>query len=73
MRYEIKVLNLYQTKEKMESKYKKLFKCMVLDAIRMASAAIPVIDVILSFTIFWFPFDFFGIGKEPKTANQLKL
>ncbi len=57
----------------MESKYKKLFKCMVLDAIGMASAALPVIDVIPSFTIFWFLFDFLGIGKEAKTANQLKL
>ncbi|MEA4903455.1 MAG: hypothetical protein VB054_07325 [Petrimonas sp.] len=57
----------------MESKYRKLFKCMVLDAIGMASAALPVIDVIPSFTIFWFLFDFLGIGKEAKTANQLKL
>ncbi|HOI79820.1 MAG TPA: hypothetical protein PLI30_09475, partial [Petrimonas sp.] len=91
---------------KMERKYKKLFKCMVLDAIGMASAALPVIDVVWapiaasisyrmfgekrgkytsvitfieeilpvtdvipSFTIFWFLFDFLGVGKEAKTAN----
>ena len=85
----------------MERKYKKLFKCMVLDAIGMASAALPVIDVVWapiaasisyrmfgekrgkytsvitfieeilpvtdvipSFTIFWFLFDFLGVGKD---------
>lgn len=90
----------------MERKYKKLFKCMVLDAIGMASAALPVIDVVWapiaasisyrmfgekrgkytsvitfieeilpvtdvipSFTIFWFLFDFLGVGKGAKTAN----
>lgn len=79
---------------------------MVLDAIGMASAALPVIDVVWapiaasisyrmfgekrgkytsiitfieeilpvadvipSFTIFWFLFDFPGVGKEAKTAN----
>ncbi|MGI6074378.1 MAG: hypothetical protein ACOYEA_07055 [Fermentimonas sp.] len=86
-------------------KYKKLFKCLLLDAVGMASYAIPVVgpfldavwapiaasisykmfgdkrgkytslitfieellpatDVIPSFTIFWFLFDFLGIGKE---------
>lgn len=90
----------------MERKYKKLLKCVVLDAIGMASAVLPVIDavwapiaasisyrmfgekkgkytsvitfieeilpvadVIPSFTIFWFLFDFLGAGKEAKTAN----
>lgn len=91
----------------MESKYKKLVKCLVLDAIGMASAAMPIIDVVWapiaasisykmfgekrgkytsiitfveeilpvtdvipSFTIFWFLFDFLQIGKEAKTVNQ---
>lgn len=91
----------------MESKYKKLIKCLVLDAIGMASAAMPIIDVVWapiaasisykmfgekrgkftsvitfieeilpvtdvipSFTIFWFLFDFLQIGKEAKTVNQ---
>ncbi len=92
----------------MEDKYRKLVKCLVLDGIGMASAAIPVIgplldivwapvaasisfkmfgnkrgkytslitfveeilpvtDVIPSFTIFWFLFDFLNIGKEAET------
>ena len=92
----------------MERKYKKLFKCMVLDAIGMASAALPVIDVVWapiaasisyrmfgekrgkytsvitfieeilpvtdvipSFTIFWFLFDFLGVGKDAKTADTV--
>ena len=65
----------------MERKYKKLLKCMVLDAIGMASAALPVVitfieeilpvtDVIPSFTIFWFLFDFLGVGEKAKTANS---
>ncbi len=91
----------------MESKYKKLVKCLVLDAIGMASAALPIIDVVWapiaasisykmfgekrgkytsiitfveeilpvtdvipSFTIFWFLFDFLQIGKETKATSQ---
>ena len=91
----------------MERKYKKLLNCMVLDAIGMASAALPVIDVVWapiaasisyrmfgekrgkytsvitfieeilpvtdvipSFTIFWFLFDFLGVGEKAKTANS---
>lgn len=96
----------------MDPKYKKLIKCLLLDAVGMASAAIPVVgpaldvawapiaasisykmfgeqrgkytslvtfieellpvtDVIPSFTIFWFLFDFLGIGKtkEHKTED----
>lgn len=90
-------------------KYKKLAKCMLLDAVGMASMAIPVVgpfldaiwapiaasisykmfgdkrgkftsiitfieeflpgtDVIPSFTIFWFLFDFLKLGKEKNTA-----
>ncbi len=89
----------------MDRKYKKLIKCVLLDAVGMASVAIPVVgpfldmiwapvsasisykmfgekrgkytslvtfveellpmtDVIPSFTIFWFLFDFLQIGKE---------
>lgn len=89
----------------MDKKYKKLVKCLLLDAVGMASLAIPVVgpfldvvwapiaasisykmfgekrgkytslvtfieellpvtDVIPSFTIFWFLFDFLGLGKE---------
>lgn len=89
----------------MDNKFKKLIKCMLLDAVGMASLAIPVVgpfldvvwapiaasisykmfgekwgkytslitfieellpvtDVIPSFTIFWFLFDFLGIGQE---------
>ncbi|MDO5523644.1 MAG: hypothetical protein Q4G48_06310 [Bacteroidia bacterium] len=92
----------------MEQKYKKLIKCLALDAIGMASFAVPIIDVVWapiaasisykmfgekrgkytsiitfieeilpvtdvipSFTIFWFLFDFLGIGKENKTANEV--
>ena len=92
---------------KMEPKYKKLIKCIALDAIGMASAAMPIIDVVWapiaasisykmfgekrgkytsiitfieeilpvtdiipSFTIFWFLFDFLEIGKETKTVKQ---
>ena len=95
----------------MDNKYKKLTKCLILDAIGMVSMAIPVIgpfldmiwapiaasisykmfgekrgkftslvtfveellpvtDVIPSFTIFWFLFDFLGIGKGSKAGNQ---
>ena len=91
----------------MERKYKKLLKCMVLDAIGMASAALPVVDVVWapiaasisyrmfgekrgkytsvitfieeilpvtdvipSFTIFWFLFDFLGVWEKAKTANS---
>ncbi len=95
----------------MDNKYRKLTKCLILDAIGMASMAIPVIgpfldmiwapiaasisykmfgekrgkftslitfveellpvtDVIPSFTIFWFLFDFLGIGKDSKAENQ---
>ena len=92
---------------KMDRKYKKLIKCLALDAIGMASAAMPIIDVVWaplaasisykmfgekrgkltsiitfieeilpvtdvipSFTIFWFLFDFLEIGKDAKTVNQ---
>lgn len=89
----------------MKGKYKKLWKCIFLDAIGMVSLVFPVVgpfldivwapiaasisyrmfgekkgkytslitfieelfpvtDVIPSFTIFWFLFDFLGIGKE---------
>lgn len=89
----------------MDPKYRKLVKCLLLDAVGMASAVIPVVgpvldviwapvaasisykmfgerrgkftslitfveellpltDVVPSFTIFWFIFDFLGIGKE---------
>lgn len=92
----------------MENKYKKLAKCLLLDAVGMTSAVVPVIgpfldviwapvaasisyrmfgqkrgkytslvtfleellpvtDVVPSFTLFWFIFDFLEIGKE-KTA-----
>lgn len=91
----------------MESKYKKLIKCVVLDAIGMVSAAMPIIDVVWaplaasisykmfgdkrgkftsvitfieeilpvtdvipSFTIFWFLFDFLQVGKDADTVNQ---
>ncbi|OPZ95010.1 MAG: hypothetical protein BWY74_00084 [Firmicutes bacterium ADurb.Bin419] len=91
----------------MESKYKKLIKCVVLDAIGMVSAAMPIIDVVWaplaasisykmfgdkrgkftsvitfieeilpvtdvipSFTIFWFLFDFLQVGKDANTVNQ---
>lgn len=91
----------------MERKYKKLLKCVALDAIGMASAALPIIDVVWapiaasisykmfgekrgkftsiitfieeilpvtdiipSFTIFWFLFDFLEIGKPAKTVKQ---
>ena len=37
---------MYIKNLKMERKYKKLLKCMVLDAIGMASAALPVVDVV---------------------------
>ncbi len=91
----------------MDPKYKKLIKCLLLDAVGMASAAIPLIDVVWapvaasisykmfgerrgkytslitfveellpitdvvpSFTIFWFLFDFLGIGKEKIVATE---
>lgn len=89
----------------MDNKYKKLIKCVLLDAVGMSSAVIPAVgplldvvwapiaasisykmfgerrgkytslvtfieellpvtDVVPSFTIFWFLFDFMGLGKE---------
>lgn len=89
----------------MDNKYKKLIKCLLLDAVGMVSVAIPVVgpfldivwapiaasisykmfgekrgkytslvtfieellpmtDLVPSFTIFWFLFDFLGSGKE---------
>lgn len=89
----------------MDNKYKKLIKCILLDAVGMGSLAIPVVgpfidvawapiaaslsykmfgerkgkytslitfieellpvtDMVPSFTIFWFLFDFIGLGKE---------
>lgn len=95
----------------MDNKYKKLVKCVLLDAVGMASIAIPVVDpfidvvwapiaasisykmfgekrgkytslvtfieellpmsdVIPSFTIFWFLFDFLGIGKEKERVGS---
>lgn len=94
----------------MNNKYKKLIKCLLLDAIGMASYAVPVIDVIWapvaalisyrmfgekrgkytalitfieealpvtdivpSFTIFWFLFDFLSIGQEKDLAKTDKL
>ena len=95
----------------MSDKYKKLVKCIILDIIGMASAAIPVIgpfadviwaplaasisyrmfgekrgkytslvtfieellpstDIIPTFTIFWFLFDFIGIGSNEKTRGS---
>jgi hypothetical protein len=90
-----------------DPKYKKLIKCLLLDAVGMASAAIPLIDVVWapvaasisykmfgerrgkytslitfveellpitdvvpSFTIFWFLFDFLSIGKEKVAATE---
>lgn len=90
----------------MKRKYKKLIKCLILDAIGMVSATLPVIDVIWapvaasisyrmfgdkrgkytsiitfieeilpvtdvipSFTIFWFLFDFLKIGKKAEKDN----
>jgi len=96
----------------MDSKYKKLVKCVILDAVGMASTVIPVVgpvldivwapvaasisykmfgekkgkytslitfveellpltDVIPSFTIFWFLFDFLGIGKGKETMHNV--
>ena len=91
----------------MDAKYKKLIKCLVLDAVGMISAPIPVIDVVWapvaasvsykmfgekkgkftsiitfieeilpfadvipSFTIFWFLFDFLQIGKEAPSVHE---
>jgi len=91
----------------MDPKYKKLIKCLLLDAAGMVSAAIPLVDVIWapvaasisykmfgerrgkytslitfveellpitdvvpSFTIFWFLFDFLCIGKEKVAATE---
>ena len=91
----------------MKAIYKKLLKCLVLDAIGMVSFGLPIIDVVWaplaasisykmfgekrgkftsiitfleeilpvtdvipSFTIFWFLFDFLRIGKEAKTVNH---
>lgn len=96
----------------MDPKYRKLVKCLLLDAVGMASAVIPVVgpvldviwapvaasisykmfgerrgkftslitfveellpltDVVPSFTIFWFLFDFLGIGKEKETIHNV--
>lgn len=98
----------------MPGKYKKLIKCILLDAVGMASYAIPVVgpfidtiwapiaasisykmfgdkrgkytslitfieeilpatDIIPSFTIFWFLFDFIGIGNEKNNLNKITL
>lgn len=98
----------------MQNKYKKLVKCVLLDAVGMLSFSIPVIgpfidviwapiaasisykmfgekrgkytslitfieeilpatDVIPSFTIFWFIFDFLKIGKEKNYQNKVTL
>lgn len=95
----------------MDSKYKKLIKCILLDAVGMVSLAIPgigpfidvvwapiaasisykmfgerkgkytslitfieellpVTDVVPSFTIFWFLFDFLGLGKEKNSFGN---
>lgn len=95
----------------MNSKYKKLIKCLLLDAVGMASLAIPVVgpfidvvwapvaatisykmfgekkgkytslitfieellpatDIVPSFTIFWFLFDFLGLGKEKEHLSN---
>ena len=95
----------------MKEKYKKLAKCILLDAVGMVSFSIPVVgpfldiiwapvaasisykmfgdkkgkytslitfveeilpitDVIPSFTIFWFLFDFLGIGKEKSHVSM---
>lgn len=91
----------------MDPKYKKLIRCLLLDAVGMTSAAIPVMDVVWapvaasisykmfgerrgkytslitfmeellpaadvvpSFTIFWFLFDFLGIGKQKTAATE---
>ena len=97
----------------MHHKYKKLIKCLALDAIGMGSLAIPVVgpfidviwapiaasisykmvgerkgrytslitfieeilpatDVIPSFTIFWFLFDFLKLGKEKPNSSLNK-
>lgn len=94
----------------MNKKYKRLIKCVILDAIGMASYAIPVIDliwapvaaaisfrmfgerkgkytafftfieeilpatdIIPSFTIFWFLFDFLGLGKQKENAYNSSI
>lgn len=95
----------------MNPKYSKLARCLLLDAVGLASAAIPVVgpvldvvwapvaasisykmfgerrgkytslltfveellpvtDVVPSFTIFWFLFDFLGIGKEKVATTE---
>ena len=97
---------------KMQNKYKKLVKCVLLDAVGTLSLSIPVIgpfidviwapiaasisykmfgnkrgkytslvtfieeilpvtDMIPSFTIFWFIFDFLKIGKEKDYLNKI--
>lgn len=97
----------------MHHKYKKLIKCLALDAIGMGSLAIPVVgpfidviwapiaasisykmfgerkgrytslitfieeilpatDVIPSFTIFWFLFDFLKLRKEKPNSSLNK-
>ncbi|MDR2816949.1 MAG: hypothetical protein LBB62_09655 [Proteiniphilum sp.] len=94
----------------MDNKYKKLIKCVLLDAVGMLPAVIPVVgplldvawapiaasisykmfgerrgkytslvtfieellpftDVIPSFTIFWFLFDFMGLGYTTKKTK----
>jgi hypothetical protein len=98
----------------MQAKYKKLVKCLLLDAVGMLSFSIPVIgpfidviwspiaagisykmfgekrgkytslvtfieeilpltDVIPSFTIFWFIFDFLKIKNEKNYLNKITL
>ena len=98
----------------MENKYKKLVKCIILDAIGMGSLAIPLVgpfvdavwapfaaaisykmfgekkgrytslvtfieeilpvtDIVPSFTIFWFLFDFLELGKEKPNINKATL
>lgn len=95
----------------MNPKYSKLARCLLLDAVGLASAAIPVVgpvldvvwapvaasisykmfgerrgkytslltfveellpvtDVVPSFTIFWFLFDFLGIGKVKVATTE---
>ncbi len=98
----------------MDNKYRKLAKCILLDAVGMASAVAPVVgplldtiwapvaaaisykmfgekrgkytalitfieellpvtDVVPSFTIFWFLFDFIGVGKQKKSVGDADL
>ena len=104
--------NKIQTHMNKQEKYKKLKKCILLDAVGMASMVIPGIgpfldiiwapiaasisykmfgekrgkytsmitfleeilpatDIIPSFTIFWFLFDFLKIGEEKLSASKV--